>query len=353
LVTRELRRIKAPGCSIALVGPRGDIAARGYGMADLRSSRLAEASTIYHLFSVTKLFTATRVMQLVQGGELNLDAPIADFVPGAPSDVTIEHLLSHTSGLRDVFKAFFAFHVEPGERPTTSEALSRFSLEPHRRPGGKVSYQNVNYMLLGAVLERVTGRPYVEDMIEHVLQPIGMNGGFECLRPPVAEHAATGYLKRFDMTGVLLRVLVPTIRSIIGGRAGRFVELRPYDMDCTPIGGLVTSVEDAAKFVQDQLAPESQLLSTASRRRMRELVGRGKAGIVSAAGTGLGWKLGDSPHGRYLNHEGGGPGFTAELRIYPKRNIGIALVINRMAMACGRAAHRLCETIVARQRSAG
>ena len=135
----------------------------------------------------------------------------------------------------------------------------------------------------------------------------------------------------------------------MGDRIGGFVELLPYDLDCIPIGGLVTSVEDAALFVRDQLGPRSRLLSVESRDRMRELVGRGKAGLVSAAGTGLGWKIGESPQGRYLNHEGGGPGFTAELRLYPNQGLGMVMVMNRMAMSCSRAAHRICEAVLERR----
>lgn len=349
MVDTELRRVKAPGCSIAVVGGQGEIEARGFGLADLRSRRPAASTTLYHLFSVTKLLTATRVMQLVEAGDLCLDTPIAELVPAAPKGVTVENLLSHTSGLRDKTKAFLAFHLDPADRPATDRALAKFSLKLRGQPGAKASYQNVNYMLLGSAIEAVTGRSFEEDLLEHVLQPIGMGGKLSALYPHAAGDAATGYLTRWDMTGLLIRALVPGAGALVGERIGSFVELAPYDLDCTPIGGLAASVEDAARFVQDQLGPRSRLLSVESRDRMRQVVGRGKAGLVSAVGTGLGWKIGESSQGRYLNHEGGGLGFTAELRLYPKHGIGMVMVMNRMAMSCSRAAHRICEAILERR----
>jgi D-alanyl-D-alanine carboxypeptidase len=159
--------------------------------------------------------------------------------------------------------------------------------------------------------------------------------------------AATGYIGRWDPMRLVLWLLLPDTRgrlyeAAVGGR----VAFREFGLATPAIGGLVGSVEDFALFLRAQLDGGGGVLDAASTRQMQTMVATGAAGVESRMGMGLGWKFGQVATRTFLNHEGGGAGFTTELRLYPAAGLGIALAMNAMRMpATMRLAHRLCETI--------
>jgi CubicO group peptidase (beta-lactamase class C family) len=159
--------------------------------------------------------------------------------------------------------------------------------------------------------------------------------------------AATGYIRRWDPMRLALRVLLPDVaRQLYAGRVGDLMELREFTLDTAAIGGLVGSVTEFTRFLQMQLSEGAGVLTPASTRLMQTMVAEGAAGIESRVGVGLGWKIGRVGGRTFLNHEGGGAGFTSELRLYPEAGIGVALAMNTMRMPhTMRAAHRLCEAV--------
>jgi CubicO group peptidase (beta-lactamase class C family) len=167
------------------------------------------------------------------------------------------------------------------------------------------------------------------------------------LTPAMRARAATGYMDRWDPMRLVLRVLHPAVaRRVYAARDGRFVALAEYDLATAAIGGLVGSVGEFARFVQAQLGDGGPVLSAASTRAMQTLVATGAAGIESRAGVGLGWKFGEVDGRPFLNHEGGGAGFTTELRIYPREGIGLAIAMNAMQMPrTMRVAHAISELV--------
>ncbi|MFC1791834.1 serine hydrolase [Gemmatimonadota bacterium] len=160
--------------------------------------------------------------------------------------------------------------------------------------------------------------------------------------------ASTGYIGRWDPMRLVLRLVVPSAaRGLYDNRLGSQVALNEYGLASAAIGGLVGSVVDFARFLQAQLMGGGGVLGPSSTGAMQTMLATGQAGIESRVGIGLGWKFGTAPGGRFLNHEGGGAGFTSELRLYPERGLGIALAMNAMRMPrTMRVAHAMCETLV-------
>lgn len=353
-VERALARANVPGCSIALVDASGLRWSGGFGLADVRSGRPATADTVYRLFSGTKLFTAVAVLQLAERGLLDLDDRVGRWLPelAAARDVTLQQLLSHRSGLADGLRGFLAVSWPEDEPPTSAEALARYPIRRVRAPGTKVEYRNVNYAILGEVISRVTGVEYREHVARAVLAPLGMRAGFG-LTGETRPQAATGHIGRWDPMRLVLRALFPGLPArLYGARVegprGSLVELREYDLGTAAIGGLVGSMPELAKFLSGQLAGGGEILGEASTRRMQTLVAEGAAGIESRVGVGLGWKIGRTAERAFINHEGGGAGFTSELRIYPDVGLGVALGMNMMRMPhTMRAAHAICEAVLA------
>ena len=350
LIEKELKAAKIPGCSIAVVDSSKVLSSRGFGYADLFNRVPADQDTVYHLFSGTKLFTAVAVLRLAECGRLKLDDPVSKFVPeaNAARGITLIHLLSHRSGLKDTLKGFLSVSF-PDEKPlTTSQALAKYKISPARPPGERVEYRNVNYALLGEVVSRVSDVDYRDSMARNVLGPLGMHAGF-AVTGETRARAATGYIGRWDPMRFGLWFIMPAVaRRLYRRRVGGLIELNEYRLDSAAIGGLVGSVVDFGRFLQMQLAGGGGVLSRESTLLMQTMVAMGPAGIESRLGIGLGWKFGRAGSTIFLNHEGGGAGFTSELRLYPEEGIGIALAMNFMrAPNTMRVAHRICESVVA------
>jgi CubicO group peptidase (beta-lactamase class C family) len=348
-VNAELQSARIPGCSLVVVDRHGITSSGAFGYADLHQQRPPTPNTAYHLFSGTKLYTATAAVQLVEAGKLTLDDPVGKYFAGLGSagKVTIQQLLTHTSGLKDTLKAFLAVHFEGEAVVTTAEALSRYKLSLKREPGTAVEYCNANYALLGEIITRVAGQSYTDYVTEHIFQPLGMPVAFT-LTDTMKADAATGYMLRWEPMRWLFGLLMPgTARKMYGEPINGFIALQNYDLDTAAIGGLVGSVLGFAPFVIAQLNDGQGILTKESAHLMQSLIAQGQAGIASKVGVGLGWKIGQVGEEVFINHEGGGAGFTTETRIYPARGVGLVIALNRMSMPqINLVAHRICQKIV-------
>ncbi len=346
LVRSELSALGIPGCSLAVVGRDGRSWSAAFGCADLASGKPATPETVYHLFSATKLVTAAAVLQLAEAGKLKLDDPVTTHLAEfrTLAGITLKHLLSHSSGLEDTLGGFLAVHFAGDPQPGTAEALARYRIAARRPPGRRVEYRNVNYALLGEVVSRTAARPFASYVEERILEPLGMAVGFAAAAVPQG-LAATGYMGVFEPGRLFLRWRFPaTARRLFGAQSGGLVALRAYDVDTAAIGGLVGSVTGFLPFVRAQLQGGGGILSAASTALMQSLVARGRAGVAARLGVGLGWKLGEASGRRFLNHEGGGPGFTSETRIYPREGLGMVIAMNRLVGTRSLMfAHRICE----------
>ena len=185
-----------PGSSGALVAGRGDTmdVCRGWGEPDEETGERAGCDTVFDIMSMTKQFTAAAVVRLSQDGRLDVGDPLADHLPGVPADkqaVTIEHLLTHTSGLLDT--------LGPDDDPLTRGAFLRQALgsELLSEPGTTYRYSNVGYSLLTAVVEEVSGQDYEAYLAEHLFAPAGMTSTGYVLPDWSALHVAVEH----DATG--------------------------------------------------------------------------------------------------------------------------------------------------------
>jgi CubicO group peptidase (beta-lactamase class C family) len=322
-----LQRAGVPGCALAL-GGRGGQTSLQLGWADVAEERLVEPTTVFHLFSGTKLYTATAVMLLHERGSLDLDRPIGDYLDlELRHPVTPRQLLSHCSGLSDTLAGFLAVHFE-GNPPSTSEALCRYRTAKGRRPGQRVAYRNVNYAILGELVTSLSGVSFVQFVDRELLRPLGSGAAFaysEIMR----QRAATGYIGRFDPMRWLLRFMMPEVsKRLEGPRVGSRVSLNTYVLDTAAIGGLLGTATDFLPLAMEFLDPTDRLLTSTSKQEMLTLQCRGSAGITSTDGVGLGWKRGHHGGVTFWNHEGAGAGFTSETRIYPDDGLGVVILMN-------------------------
>lgn len=195
LMTAYSRLYKFNGT--VLVISKGQVVfSKGYGYKSAKDSTWNDVNTIYQLGSVTKQFTATVILQLQEQKKLSVQDKLAKYFPGLPGadTITIEHLLTHTSGIYN-YTNDGRFMANEATKPATREKImALFKDKPlDFRPGTQWNYSNSGYMLLGYIIEKVTGRPYEQAVRERIFKPLGMrHSGFDFahLADP---HKATGY----------------------------------------------------------------------------------------------------------------------------------------------------------------
>lgn len=275
---------------------------KGYGLANREWNQPNAADTKFRIGSLTKQFTAMLVMQLVEKGRLRLDGHVSDYLPDYPKpngdQITLHHLLSHTSGIPN-------FTASPAREaasllPTTPQAAVRgFAALPLEfEPGSTYRYSNSGYILLGAIIEQVTNKPYAQVLAENILQPLHMQETGYDLPSTIIPRRAAGYEK--------------TTAGVVNA---------PY-LDMTgpyAAGALYSTVRDLYKW--EQALYTTQLLSDAGKAQMFQPFKNDHA---------YGWNTARLPMGAdtiaVLRHGGVINGFRAFLLRAPKdHNLVIAL----------------------------
>jgi D-alanyl-D-alanine carboxypeptidase len=187
-------RLGIPGLSATVIWPDGAWWTGTSGVADFEADRLVTADTAFGVASITKMFVAALILQLVEEGRLSLDDRVADLLPDAAVDegVTVLMLLDHTSGVRDFFYHPLidrALLSDRGRVWTPAQTL-RYVGKPYFRPGRGWHYSNTNYLLLGLLAERVTGRSLADELRERFFDPLGLRTAHfqvvEAPRGPIA-----------------------------------------------------------------------------------------------------------------------------------------------------------------------
>ncbi|SON63125.1 D-alanyl-D-alanine carboxypeptidase [Mycobacterium simulans] len=168
-----------PGCSAA-VGIEGKVAWAGArGLANLATGIQITADTVFDIASVSKQFTATAVLLLVDAGKLTLEDALSEYVPDLPAwsdKVTIAELMHHTSGIPDYIGLLQEQGYQFNERTTQSEALQALAAAPELvfKPGSRYEYSNSNYLLLGEIVHRLSGQSLPEFLSTQIFQPLGL-----------------------------------------------------------------------------------------------------------------------------------------------------------------------------------
>jgi len=305
---------QSPALSVAVLEHGKIVYARAFGVSDLAAKIPATPHTRFRIASVTKMFTAVSIMQLVEAGRLQLDAPLAAYLPDAPhaSQVTIRQLLMHRSGIWNYGDAAFSNpHVAEPIAPAEIVELAR-SHPLDNLPGTSFSYSNTGYVLLGMVVESVTHRALADYERERILQPANMNET-TCGDPLGAVDFARGY-----MTAAGTR---PPAYS----PSWFFAD-----------GDIVSTASDVARF--DAALLDGRLIKPATFSEMQS-----SAGSAPTFGNGVMYGLGlmlVSMSGMTLvGHHGGVPGFVAQNDMVPASGFAVVVLSDAYDFATANANH--------------
>ena len=309
LIAEHIKANRIPGLSVAIVRNGKVEFAKGYGMANLEHEVRATPETVFQIGSVTKQFTATAVMMLVEEGKVSLSDPFSKYYDDAPEawkDVTVWHLLNHTSGIRSYTGLLTAI-----DKMRDPVVFGKFVdlLRPIKMdfvPGADWKYNNSGYILLGRVIEQASGKRYADFLKERIFDPLGMSATRVNRWDVLIPHRAQGY------------TTAPSTANA------------PYvDLSWPgPAGSLVSTVLDLAKW--DASLYVEKLLKRSSFDQMYTPT---KLTSGKEVPYGFGWSTKLVNGVRLIEHGGGIPGFNAQISRFPGEKLTVIVLANNMTGA--------------------
>lgn len=334
---------RVPGLVIGIVSDQQLVWAKGYGFADGAKRVAVTPATPFSICSISKLFTATAVLQLRDAGLLALDDPVGRHVPEfnsgrthpAPDAVTLRRLLTHSSGLPRDFP--YASWTGPEYPFPTQAQVMQFLAAPAQSspPGTRHEYSNVGMTLAGQLVQSVSGLSFDEYLRTRVFAPLGMTRSFSDQNAAArAAGLATGF-------------------SVLQ-RDGSRVPIPPYEVrGLAPVAGIVSTVEDLARFarwqMQGALGRESPLLRAASVHEMQSVQ---FMPVDSWTTAGFGFQVWRENDRTFVGHAGTCPGAQSQLLIRPQDRIAVIVLSNALGVETGRYAQRAYDVFAPAFRAA-
>jgi len=274
---------------------------RGVGLAERELGVAATPETKFRIGSITKQFTATAILQLQEAGKLSIDDPVSKFYPDAPAawaKITLRHLLTHTSGI-PTYTALPGFFDHDARLPHTPEDLIKLTRDKplEFEPGSRFAYDNSGYILLGYVVEKVSGQPYADYVQQHIFGPLGMTGsGYDDPQRIIPGRAA-GYGRGPDGAW----------------RNAAFLDMSvPF-----AAGSLYSTVDDLLRW--DQALYAARPLKSESLKSMFTDYGHH---------YGFGFSIDQKWGQDRIWHNGGINGFSASFQRYPKARVTAVALSN-------------------------
>lgn len=311
-VATEMARQKIPGLTVGVYSRGTVLLTKGYGLANVELNVPAKAETIFQSGSVGKQFVSAAIMMLVEEGKISLDDSITQYFPDAPATwkpILVKNLLSHTSGLSE---------YESDERTgpkgpfylrldfTEDELVKKIEAMPIEwAPGSKWDYRNTNYVLLGIMIHKITGKPYAQFLGERIFKPLGMTSTRLISDADIIPNRSSGY-------------------EIHDGQLKNQEWVSPT-FNSTADGALYFNVLDLAKW--DAALYTTQLLKQSSLDRIWTVYPLND-GKPNPADYGFAWEIGKQNEHKRIEHGGAWQGFTCDISRYPDDNLAVVVLTN-------------------------
>ena len=314
-VAGQVKDLNLPGLAMGIVHGDQIVHLQSFGIAD-PSGRPVTPQTPFMLASLTKSFTAVAIMQLVEAGQVELDAPVQDYLPwfrmadvDASARITVRHLLNHTSGISRLSGNSFLPTDDP-RVPSPETYIRGLSSATLAHPVGEVpEYSNANYAILGLIVEAVSGESYEQYVQEHIFVPLDMQRSFFSEEEARQHEMATGYQMRFDSP-------IP-------------VDL-PFPYAIEAAGGIISTAEDMSHYLVTYLNQgqygAATLLSPAGMSQLWQPPSY--IPLDDHSNYAMGWTI-DVPYDIPGNdHSGSSGSFHSHMAVSPETGWGVVILVN-------------------------
>ncbi len=300
--------LNQPGIAVLVAQGNEVIFEKSYGLANLEDQTPLSTDMVFEIGSMTKQFTSTAILQLVEQGKIELDAPIQQYIDAYPEKrypITVHHLLSQTSGIPEFFDVDENEFDLLNQKHTPEELINYYKNEPLLfEPGTAFKYSNSNYPLLGLIIEKVAQMPLAEYFEQFIFEPLEMTNTSLWYQEEDQPAAPTGY--RFNSENEL--VMSPPIDGSTVYAAG----------------GIVSTLRDLFKWYQALRTP-----NYISKNIVRQLQREKKTSRRKGTGYGYGFFLEELQGQPVIQHGGNMYGFTSTAMYLPKQDVYVCVLSNR------------------------
>lgn len=295
-----------PGCAVLISRQGKTIYKKAFGSADLQLNVPLSQDMVFNIASITKQFTAVAILQLAEQGKISLQDSLQKFIPDFPSKgypITIEHLLTHSSGIRDYMQISYAgVNMERWDF-TPKQLIDSFKNHALEfEPGTRFSYSNSGYYLLGYIIEKVSGKRYQGYIQDNLLLPLGLTHTY------------------FDSAGI---IIPNRVNGYVKDGAGYKNEEYWSPTLEYAAGGLISNADDLLAWHRGlysyRILKKENLQKAFTPYRLKN---------GTATGYGYGWYLKTSNNISSIEHQGGLPGFQSNEIYYPAEDIFIGILCN-------------------------
>jgi CubicO group peptidase (beta-lactamase class C family) len=315
---QEMRRLNIPGAALVIV--EGDEIVHTHGFGQARpGGETPSPQTPFVIGSLTKSFTALAAMQLVEAGQVELDAPVQQYLPWfrvadpeASAQITVRHLLNQNSGLPQMPGMLNLADFDSSPDATERQMRELSTLELARPVGSEFEYSNLNYNLLGLIIEAASGESYADYIQHHIFDPLAMNHSYTSQAAARQDGLAVGHRLWFGFPFAVPNLPLP------GGSL--------------PSGQLISSSEDMGHYLIAHLNEGryggGQVLSGAGIDELHRPVTEAGAMGISMGYYGMGWFVEEYGQTTILSHTGTTPDFFGFMALVPEQSKGLALIVN-------------------------
>jgi CubicO group peptidase (beta-lactamase class C family) len=321
-----LNKQKVPSISVAVAKDGAILWEESFGWANIEKKIKATPHTMYSLASISKPFTATGLMALVERGLVDLDQPANEYLgkakirafQGDASEATVRRLLNHTAGLGMQWNFFY--DNKPYRRPSMDESISQYGVCVYP-PGKTYNYANLGYGIIDYIIERVAQKTYPKFMRDEVFEPLGLAHTDVLIAPGPEELVAVRY---------------KTPKN----------PLAFYDFDHRGASAVYSSAHDLVRFgmfhLKNHLSDQKPILKDKTIDLMQEAVDPS----LPKSSYKLGWSVYDLFGSKTVSHGGGMPGVTTNLRILPEENVALVVLCNRSGINLRGIIHSILSSLL-------
>ena len=317
-IESQLRRLHIPGASLTIIEGKKIVHRRGFGLARSRGET-PTSQTPFFIGSLTKSITALAVMQLVEAGKVELDAPVQRYLPWfrvadpeASIQMTVRHLLNQTSGLPMSAGLVTLADFDDRLDSTGRQVRALSSLKIKRPVGSKWEYSNLNYNILGLIVEATSGESYTDYIQNHIFNPLRMVHTYTSKAVAKENGLAQGHRHWFSFP-----FPAPDL---------------PVPLGSLPSGQLISCAEDMAHYLVAHLNgghyEDAQILSSAGIDELHRGAAQYSAGSISSGKYGMGWFEIDLGQTKTFSHGGNVADFSAFMALVPAQKKGLVILFN-------------------------
>ncbi len=329
ILTDEIEKGKSPSIQYYFFNENAVIDSFQKGFANIANRIVVDNQTTYHAFSITKTFTALAVLQLAEKGKIDINTPVIRYLPGFSygEKITVKHLLNHSAGIPNPIPLSW-IHLDNEHKTFRSKDFFKSVFKKNNKvkfnPNDKFSYSNLGYVILGQLIEQVSGSGYESYITENIIQKLTQYPDDLTFQIINKDVHAVGYHKQMSFSNFVLSFFINKTK-FMGSVEGKWRSFKNFYVNGASYGGLIGKPSAFVKYIQELLKNDSTLISP---EYMQMLFRENKN-----TGMCLSWFTGNLNGVKYFAHAGGGGGYYCEIRIYPDIKKGSVIFFNRTGMS--------------------